>query len=1517
MGRYPDNPRDAFEALCRLLFRTRYGIADSLPYFYNHPGIETAPVTDGNDVVGYQSKFFTGEVIDDSQADELIHSIQTAKKHYVNKHNANLTKILLFTNSAFWFPKPDEDATKRQKKVEQVATNCGLAIEWMFGDNILDAADKNELAYDLFFNQNNRLTHLPQSVETWNEICFRNIDDSIQYGQKTIELNRTPYYTRLKDLLYHQQHVIISGESGTGKSAITKQWWKEIKTQEEVAVCYLPAQQFNALTVNDVFTLDENYSLSDFKRFYAGHAAKILIVDAAEKLLDCDSIVAQLVFDELEKEDWIFVFTCKSNSFKEMQEKLKAYTIEAECINVELVSEEELNDIHKKYGLPLPKNEKVRQQIKIPFYLARYCELNDAELSSPAALREKVWNRKVRGTLRGAEQIKREECLKSIVREQQEIGAFIANPKGLDYEMAFKLVEEDILVEHLHKGFSIKHDLYVDWAMDYTIISDFETQTSFEKILDAAPISLTYANAFRRWFGSVIDQQDVRVDEIVKLYNEGKVHQKWEHHILSSIGSSVQYVTTFFRKYNDKLAEDDFALFDKFVDILAVACQEVDQTITYKGEQIQLMKPVGAGWDEAVRFVAVHQDDYYMDHLGAVQKLLTTYSRKGNKASAVKEAGYLSLNLFEYIAKERQAGEHFWIENPRPWSELVCKYAATTHEELQNIFNRIIDNRWTKHTDPYSELTAYIIKEADLWSIYNICLYCNDGILQLLDLFWKEHPEDEDNDSYYVGHRHSGFDREYVFGLNSEYGIDMGYFPESSQQTPIYALLMTEHIRDLRGMKVLSFIVDLMNYCVETYEQRSNAEHLKRISLELPDGGSHEIIVSQSLWNMYRGTPNVSMPNALVSMHMALESFLLGLVDDKEYEDWDYLGNALWYIIRHSRSGSLYGVVASLAVAHPDHYYDILLYLCQDIRLISMDLTRSISEHHATSIEFAYHRHPSMLEERRKSNKLPHRQQCLETVLFNCQLNYDQAQGEDSKKKLSRAYLIVDKLREQKEELRNEDSTYKFIFERIDYRSMKKQPVNLGNGQKGILITPNTTPEMEAEREQLNVMMKDMNAMSLRVWAVKKYKSNGKEMPEYKFDTDVRLVIETIRAIDKQLRERNGDLLLLPGDEYVQYIGSAILLMYYSAELTVSERNECRELLMEALMSPEALLSNSLSEVDICIAALPAAIAAKPEEKEAYANIISGYAEIKDENVNKRLCDVMMEVITANDLWHTYPEIMDRALELTKNKLPQGDFPLMDEYQADTVLCLLTYKTEKRELGRLCIEKLSNRWRKKEERFVVDHKSHEADNIAMYILNSPREEVRLLVAPYVKLIGNDDYDEPLMTSLLLSAAQYDKYDNFWIAWFEFYDTITAHGGQNCQDHVLNEYLFNPRFLTRDYNDWFRLEEKDMLFFEKVVYDMGGNPIVLFAIARVFATIGQSLQKQAIGLFVEIITKHHVSLQDKMNVVVYYLEKIVKRIVATYGNSIKTEQTFRKDVIAVLEFIRDNGSTEAQSLLNTL
>ena len=61
VGKNSDDTRHSFEALARFLFREKYHLGDSLPYYKNHPGNETDTVEIDGEVVGFQAKYFEGE----------------------------------------------------------------------------------------------------------------------------------------------------------------------------------------------------------------------------------------------------------------------------------------------------------------------------------------------------------------------------------------------------------------------------------------------------------------------------------------------------------------------------------------------------------------------------------------------------------------------------------------------------------------------------------------------------------------------------------------------------------------------------------------------------------------------------------------------------------------------------------------------------------------------------------------------------------------------------------------------------------------------------------------------------------------------------------------------------------------------------------------------------------------------------------------------------------------------------------------------------------------------------------------------------------------------------------------------------------------------------------------------------------------------------------------------------------------------------------------------------------------
>ena len=142
-------------------------------------------------------------------------------------------------------------------------------------------------------------------------------------------------------------------------------------------------------------------------------------------------------------------------------------------------------------------------------------------------------------------------------------------------------------------------------------------------------------------------------------------------------------------------------------------------------------------------------------------------------------------------------------------------------------------------------------------------------------------------------------------------------------------------------------------------------------------------------------------------------------------------------------------------------------------------------------------------------------------------------------------------------------------------------------------------------------------------------------------------------------------------------------------------------------------------------------------------------------------------------------------------------------------------------------------------------------------------------------------------------------------------------GSNVDDSNLNEYLLNPLFMASDNDNWFKLEKKDLLFFDRVVNDIGGHPAVLYALYRVFATIGQKYSIQSVSLFNKIIVNNNPNVQGIKSHVVFYLEKIVKRVVLENEQEIRSDLALKNHLIAVLEFMRNNGSSVADGIIKNL
>ena len=71
------------------------------------------------------------------------------------------------------------------------------------------------------------------------------------------------------------------------------------------------------------------------------------------------------------------------------------------------------------------------------------------------------------------------------------------------------------------------------------------------------------------------------------------------------------------------------------------------------------------------------------------------------------------------------------------------------------------------------------------------------------------------------------------------------------------------------------------------------------------------------------------------------------------------------------------------------------------------------------------------------------------------------------------------------------------------------------------------------------------------------------------------------------------------------------------------------------------------------------------------------------------------------------------------------------------------------------------------------------------------------------------------------------------------------------------------------------------------------------------------------MFVDLINNYHLNLNETQTHVVFYLEKITKRVIVENEQDIRNDLQFKNQLITVLKFMRSNGSLVADGMIKNL
>ena len=1500
----------SFETMCRLLFKAKYGIEESLSYAFNNAGNETDPIEIGDVIVGFQAKYFEGgNIIDNSQARQIEHSIKIAHAHYPNQR-----KMVVYTTLPFGNPPIGKLMTVRQNEVENVAASCSITIEWICGDNILDQVAQNELIYDLFFNTELNLLHIDECIRRTNALLVRPIKNKITTPNGENSIARQDILNQLDGLLTQHKNVVMVGESGCGKSAIAKDYY--LQHYEGMVAIWVNASQLDTDDVNTLFCYEESYTLNNILSYYQGVARKIMFIDSAEKLLSIhNKMPLYLLLDKMQEKEWQFVFTLRKSLFERFKKIiLNSQDVQVEVLTVPLLNDTSLTTFLEKGNILTPLNPTLFNRIHNLFYLARYCEIANNNPSSIEEFRKLVWEEKIKGghELDVSVAVSRENSVLDLVKRVQSDGKYFIRKEGIDACAVAELIRDEIITEDTRIGYSFTHDIYLEWAMLMHMDILWKRSQNMQAVFQELGDNVIVYNYFRRWLQEKIEIESNIVTEIPEIVFSEVIDNKWRKVILTEILRSQNYANVFFTTYDYKLKEDNYKWGLIVLSELNVNCQEIVSYLKSLDISYPVMRPIGSGWKCAINFIYSNYEKLWKINPALITSILKSFARS-QKADPelMHKAGLLALKPHVEVAEIRKSGQTCFYQDDSPIS-LVINYVGYIHEEIKDIINEILANEWVSHREPYFELTKYIAKAQDISLVY-LYIHHPKEVMALWEMYWLANKKDKKDRLEITGRM---YEPEYAWGLSHERLLLM-YFPVSSMQTGMSQMLM------LHPQEAVDFMIQFVDKCAKHFASiRWKEDPIEEIKFTMPDGTTRRKFGNQSIWNIYRATSGYAMPDLMHCIHMALENYLLEGAEDKERIG--EVKNIIGKILDYAECLSLIAVVASIVTSHVNEFFEEAILLTSNLKILRLDLARYTREIGSNMIEFAYNRNTAMLDERRKSNALPHRKKHLENILLEIQVRYEQPQSESDKLKLEQAYRNVDSLCEQLNQIPEEERVlYKFIISRCDVRAMKREVVEV-NGVQAIQYTP----ALDEEQSRLTEKSKRDNEEmmfggTMRMWVTYRMRGEMDKIKSNPYEHDPLRALADSKKIKKQLEIRERELFLLPGDEYVPSMVCALMLTDFYNKISLEDKLYCEKEVIEALLDANKMVDSSMSSFVVCMHALGTMINRTHEYDEQYDMILRTYAELENEMEGKRCRDIVAHVIAQYDLWNTRSELMRNIVMTYRQEKQINHNPnTLTAEDAETVLCLLASYPRDKDMqiyAKICLEKMSHIWDeddKRKERYFRTS-VYAASTVAKIILYAPNEDIPELVAYYSRYLVKPTHDTLIMEFIMYTIMN-NLYSKFWIVWRELYQTIVIERDHWGYDEFLNNYMLNPKKYTDWGSDWFELKRENLVLYKNIAQDAGGYPLVLRNVIAVTNSLAQKYYFDMLAIISDIVSQHpQMKLGELKNEIVLGLQTISQRVVQAHREDIRIGTVVRAQLLNVLDFMVANGSAYASNIKRTL
>lgn len=1529
-AKFSDDPNGAFEWLCYLLICKEFNLPNGIFRYLNQSGMETNPITRNKEIYAWEAKFYSGKLSENK--DEFIKKINIIKEK-----NPEVRNMIFFTHLEWGeSSKKNKRNSEPKEEIKQEARKFQIEIKWRCKSYFESLCLEDNLSAILnhFFVLDTSLFDKFKKINKDNEDYLKLIKSEIKYKDQKIILDQSENFSKLISAINNSQWVIVTGESGVGKSSLLKEFYN--KNSKEFPILISQGSDFVRNITNDL--LLNQLNLGDLNSIVADLTKKFFVIDSAEALLECgDFKKIKMIFNQLTESGWTIYLNIKESSFNQFSKK---FEFPGEIIKINKLPDTALNDLSKKHQIALPEDHRLYQLLKTPFYLELFLSIEIDKNAQIKEFKELLWQKQILNSEKGLNINSKEQIFFKLIKQKQQENSFYFSDTS-DSTILQELQTQGILSYKQGLGYWIVHDIYEDLASEKIIHAEFLRRSSDNGFLNTIKqYSAKYKMILSNWLVESINDNSPPVITFIESNIEISTILDEEKILLLPI-LQTDYSKDFFHKFKEQILKNDSKLLPEIIKTLKAQCIEIDDTflksfgINYPlnplGMRILDTRPKGSGWKHFIDFLYSNWASFKTEDFSLFLDLFYDWSLKNTSS---KEAGYISILAIQYLQFLEQNRDKYFIDIDEEKLFLVIIFGANhALNELKEVLLSI-DNRKTGIIYRFGE---FIIKDLRAFSLANSF---PDEIIFICEQYWLQRES-------------SGINQYQSSDMNGYFGLRrlINYFPSSAYQAPIFTLLNSHY------SKAVDFILNFTDRATLKYMDSSLDESSKTIlevNLNRDENKLSEQIFSHRLWQVHRG--NYPNSDILESIHMALEKYLLA---QAETLDREALENKLFYLLENTKSCSITAVVTSIVLAYPHKTFRIALKLLAVKEIMRFDFLRQRYESQVLcpigigALELIHQ------NERLAARNMSWRRNNLEYIIFHYQIN---AYGESPDHFALRKNLIWSCFDKHYSELpvkiTHDIIAWRMSLARMDIRKMEITENKLETGEIKYLFNPILEDDLRACVEKnLLITQKELEPLKFKIFLENRL-SNSSPL-EFNYDSET--IMNYIKTIQKNIKDY---------DEYEQLIpnkAAIVLLREHFKELSNEDKNLCKSLIFqsakkacqnsylpghndidESLKSLTLLLDYFPDELinilEVFIRVFLFSTHSIPDEsfkllydkaEESYESLIAGLIILKTNYQEEK---IFWNTNMSSDEWRqleefdkSFKETHFTIFERTKNSevsiSEANDFiQKLDPSNLVLVFEALPNSQLSQNLQRLIyllVERyLSFEKEAENERKCLSLKQSFCDKLAELVFNNTEDgldsSLNLLINNFQNL--NHDFLETLFQSLIHANDQKQQFSIFWNIWNKFKPClikyVQAKQSFYSYDALILSFLFSSRWIILDVNgnDWhsFRGDE-DFNFFDDVINQIGDDPSVLISVLIVldqYASRYWIEKPDKVISWIETMSqseKIQKLSSDKRIDLIERLETFIHHFIERYLTRIKEEPSLKNKVLNILNYLRSNDS----------